>query len=306
MTEFLDIRPEVAEALAAGRAVVALESTVIAHGLPAPRNIEAARGMAAAVRDAGAVPATVAVLDGRVRVGLSPAEVERLATADAVAKVSRRDLAAALAYQGLGATTVAATMACAARAGIRVFATGGLGGVHRGGERSLDISADLTELARSPVAVVCAGAKAILDLPRTLEVLETNGVPVIGYGTHEFPAFFSQSSGLTLPAQVDTPEAAAALLRAHWGLGLDGGVVIANPPPEEAALDAAVIEPLIARALADAEADGVRGGAVTPYLLARLAVLSDGRTIEANVALLAHNARLGGQIAAAFAELGAD
>ncbi|MFQ5774912.1 MAG: pseudouridine-5'-phosphate glycosidase [Kiloniellaceae bacterium] len=301
MSDYLDIRPQVAAALAAGRSVVALETTLLAHGLPPPHNLEAVRRMDAAVRAAGAVPATIGVLDGKVRVGLDAGEIARFATAKDVAKVSRRDLAAVLAGKACGATTVAASVACAALAGIRVFATGGIGGVHRGGERSLDVSADLSELARSPVAVVCAGAKAILDLPRTLEVLETAGVPVIGYGTDEFPAFFTRRSGLALDARVDTPEEAANLLRAHWGLGPGGGVVIANPPPAEAAPDSDSLERWIEQALATAQAQGVRGKAVTPFVLARLAELSGGRTVAANLALLEANARLAGQIAAACA-----
>jgi pseudouridylate synthase len=305
MTEYLDVRPEVTDALALGRAVVALETTVIAHGLPYPGNLEAARRMDAAVRAAGAIPATIGLIDGRVRVGLSAAEVERFAHAreslPGAAKVSRRDLGPVLAAGGLGATTVAGTMVCAARAGIRVFATGGIGGVHRGGADSLDLSADLMELARTPVAVVCAGAKSILDLPRTLEVLETNGVPVVGYGTDELPAFYARRSGLRLEARVDDPMEAARLLRAHWGLGLSSGIVIANPPPADAAFDPDQAEAWIDRALAEADEQGIAGKDVTPFVLDRLGALSGGKTGAANLALLEANARLAGEIAVAFA-----
>lgn len=300
----LDVRPQVAAAIAAGEPVVALESTVIAHGLPRPRNLETALRLEALVRDGGAVPATVGIVDGRVIVGLSAAEIEMFATEDDVAKVSRRDLAAVIVAGRAGATTVAATMIAAAAAGIAVFATGGIGGVHRGGETSLDVSADLAELARTPVAVVCAGAKSILDLPRTLEVLETEGVPVIGYGTDALPAFYVRDSGLRLGARVDTPEAAARVIAAHWQLGLGGGLVIANPPPAEQAMLAGVVERLIATAVTDAAAAGVRGKDVTPYLLAHLAKASDGRTLETNVALLEANAVLATRIAVALAALG--
>lgn len=301
MKERLAVAPEVASALADGAPVVALESTIIAHGMPYPANVETAARVDALVREGGAVPATVGVCDGRLIVGLSDDEVAALAQAPDVAKVSRRDLAAILARgEGWGATTVAATMIAAHLAGIRVFVTGGIGGVHRGGEASLDVSADLTELARTPVAVVCAGAKAILDLPRTLEVLETQGVPVVGYGTDELPAFYTRDSGVGLTAQVDDPTAAAALMRAHWDL-LDGGLVFANPVPVEAAMDRAEVERLIARALDEAATQGIAGNDVTPFLLDRLAALSDGATLKTNIALVEHNARVGAAIAAADA-----
>jgi pseudouridine-5'-phosphate glycosidase len=280
--------------------VVALESTVIAHGLPRPRNLETALAMEAAVRDAGAVPATVGVLQGRICVGLKPEEIERLAGADQVVKVSRRDLAATVASQKLGATTVAATLFAAQQAGIRVLATGGIGGVHRGGESSLDVSADLIELARTPVAVVSSGFKAILDLARTLEVLETQGVPVAGYGTHELPSFYSVTSGLRLEQRVDSPSEAAQLMAAQWELGLSAGIVIANPPPSAAALSGEELEALLAEALAAARDAEVRGKALTPYLLNRLVHLSSGRALEANIALLLENAHLAGQIARAY------
>ena len=301
MKERVDILPEVQDALAAGRAVVALESTIITHGMPAPRNLETARAVAAAVREGGAVPATIALLDGRIRVGLTTDELERLAGEREVAKVSRADLPAVLAAGATGSTTVAATMICADLAGLRVFATGGIGGVHRGAEHSFDVSADLQELARTPVAVVCAGAKAILDLPKTLEVLETLGVPVIGYGCDELPAFYSRSSGLAVPLRRDNAAGIAQVMRTKWDLGLGGGLVIANPVPSEAEIPAAEIAGHIEQALAEAEARGVSGKAVTPFLLARLEALSGGVSLEANVALVLNNARLAAQIAKAYA-----
>ncbi|HOX46117.1 MAG TPA: pseudouridine-5'-phosphate glycosidase [Myxococcota bacterium] len=300
MHPLLHVLPEVAEALAAGRPVVALESTVIAHGLPRPDNLAMARDMQAAVRAHGAVPATLALMDGRIRVGLSDAELERLATAREVRKVSRRDLAAVLARGELGATTVAGTLACAALAGIRLFATGGLGGVHRGGELSLDVSADLPELARSPLGVVCAGAKSVLDLPRTLEVLESLGVPVVGYGTGHFPAFFCQDSGLALPHRVDGPREAARMLAAHFAI-CPGGVVLAQPPPAGACLPATEVEALVAEAEVEARHQGVSGPALTPFLLARLVARSGGRTLAVNQALLLANAAAAADIAVALA-----
>ncbi len=292
-----DIAPEVAAALDARRPVVALESTIVTHGLPRPRNLSLAREVEATVRAEGAVPATVAVLDGRLRVGLSDAELARLARSEGVAKLSRADLAACMATGGTGATTVAATMIAAARAGIAVFATGGIGGVHRGWESSLDISADLQELAQTPVTVVAAGAKAILDLPTTLEVLETLGVPVIAVGQDEFPAFWSRRSGLSAPLRMDDPAAIARAHRTRGALGLAGGQLVANPVPDEAEIPAEEIAPLIARAAAEIAARGVTGKAVTPALLARLLELTDGRTLEANAALVLNNARLGARIA---------
>jgi len=294
--ERLEIRPAVAEALSAGRPVVALETTVIAQGLPHPRNLETARRLDEILRAAGVVPAAVGVLDGRVVVGLDAGELARFAEADEVMKVSRRDLGPCLAGGGLGATTVAATLYCAARAGIAVFATGGIGGVHRG-TGSLDVSADLIELARRPVAVVCTGAKAILDLPRTLEVLETQGVPVIGYGTAVFPAFYSRESGLALETRVDDAAAAAAILRAQWDLGMACGAVIAVSPPVEAALDPGTVESWIAAALAEVMAAGIVGKAVTPFVLQRLNEASGGRTVAANIALLENNARVAAELA---------
>jgi pseudouridine-5'-phosphate glycosidase len=301
MNSLLSIAPEVSAALAAGRPVVALESTIISHGMPYPQNLEMAQRVEGIIREEGAVPATIAVADGRIHVGLDEALLHRLATAKDVAKLSRRDLAGILASGGLGATTVAATMIAAHLAGIRVFATGGIGGVHRGAETSFDVSADLDELARTPVAVVCAGAKSILDLPKTLEYLETRGVPVIGYGTDTLPAFFSRSSGLALALRRDTPEEVAALLDAQAALGFPAGAVIANPIPEAHALPEAEIDAAIASALADAGREGVGGKEVTPYLLARIVALTGGRSLTANIALVEHNARLGARIAKALA-----
>ncbi|MGK9231688.1 pseudouridine-5'-phosphate glycosidase [Inquilinus limosus] len=304
MNRFLAIAPEVSAALVAGHPVVALESTIISHGMPYPQNLEMARRVEAIIREEGAVPATIAVADGRIHVGLDDALLQRLATAKDVAKLSRRDMGAILAAGGLGATTVAATMIGAHLAGIRVFATGGIGGVHRGAETSFDISADLEELARTPVAVVCAGAKSILDLPKTLEYLETRGVPVIGYGTDTLPAFFCRSSGLPLALRRDTPEELAALLAAQAALGLPAGAVIANPIPEAHALPEAEIDAAIASALADAGREGIAGKAVTPYLLARIVALTEGRSLAANIALVEHNARIAARIAKAWAAIG--
>lgn len=300
MTDRLEIRPEVAAALTEGRPVVALETTVIAHGLPRPHNLETARRLSEILRAGGAVPAAIGVLEGRIVVGLDADELARFAAAERVAKVSARDLGPCLTGGGLGATTVAGTLVCAALAGIRVFATGGIGGVHRGGADSLDVSADLVELARRPVAVVCAGAKAILDLPRTLEVLETQGVPVIGYGCAVFPAFYCRESGLALETRADDAATAAAMLRARWDLDGTGGALIAVPPPAATALQAARVESWIAAALAEAAAAGVRGQAVTPFLLQRLTDLSGGRTLAANVALLENNARVAAELANAL------
>jgi len=299
--DLLVLSEEVAAARAEGRAVVALESTIIAHGLPHPDNLAAGRRLEAAVRDSGAVPATIAVLDGRIHVGLAAAGLERVASAPDLPKLSRRDLAATLARQGSGATTVAATMIGAHLTGIRVFATGGIGGVHRGAETTFDISADLEELARTPVAVVCAGAKAILDLPKTLEVLETEGVPVVGYRTDEFPAFYTRGSGLRVPLRVDGPDEAAALIAAQGALGLSQGIVVAVPIPEAHALPLAEAEAAIAAALQQAAQEGVSGKAVTPFLLARLVALTGGRSLAANLALAENNARVAGEIAAALA-----
>jgi pseudouridine-5'-phosphate glycosidase len=299
----VELAPEVAAALAAGGPVVALESTIISHGMPWPRNLETARRLEAAIRAEGAVPATIAVLDGRIRVGLPDGDLERLATARGLAKLSRRDLAAAVATGGSGATTVAATMIGAALAGIAVFATGGIGGVHRGGEVSLDVSADLEELARTPVTVVCAGAKAILDLPRTLEYLETRGVPVLGFGTDALPAFYTRDSGLPVDRRVDSAAEVAAIMAAARRLGLGGGMLVANPIAPAHALPRATVDAAIATALAEAERDGVRGKDVTPFLLARLEAITGGASLAANIELVVGNARVGAAIAVADAAL---
>jgi pseudouridine-5'-phosphate glycosidase len=303
MRDRLDIQPELREALATERPVVALESTIITHGMPAPRNLETARAVEDEVRAAGALPATIALLDGRIRVGLTDGELARLAGETDVAKVSRADLPAVLAAGATGSTTVAATMICAALAGIRVFATGGIGGVHRGAETSFDVSADLQELSRSEVAVVCAGAKAILDLPKTLEVLETFGVPVIGYRCDELPAFYSRTSGLAVPLRRDSAAEIAQVMAAKWGLHLGGGLVVANPIPAEAEIPAAAIAGHIETALGEAAARGIQGKAVTPFLLARLEALTGGASLTANVALVRNNARLAAEIAVAYLAL---
>ncbi len=294
----LRLAPEVQQALAAGKAVVALESTIVAHGMPFPQNLETARAVEAVVRSHGAVPATIAVLDGAVRVGLSDAELEALARAGGAAlKLSRRDLGYAVSQRRLGATTVAATLLCAHWAGIRVFVTGGIGGVHRGAAQSMDVSADLLELARTPVAVVCAGAKSILDLPLTLEVLETQGVPVLALGQEEFPSFYSRGSGLKADFRLDTPAEVAGFLDAHWRLGLSAGVVVANPVPVEHEIPSAEVERWIAQALAEASQQGIAGKASTPFMLKRIAELSGGRSLETNIALVKHNAAFGARLA---------
>jgi pseudouridine-5'-phosphate glycosidase len=304
MEEHLDIRPEIAEAQAEGRAVVALETTLIAHGLPHPDNLETAMALDGIVRREGAVPAFIGLLGGRIRIGLTREELARFAAGEEeVRKVSRRDLAWCLATGETGATTVAGTMICAALAGIRVFATGGIGGVHPGWQEVLDVSADLEELGRTSVAVICAGAKSILDLANTLEFLETRGVPVIGYGTDEFPAFYCRESGLDLMFRADTPEQAARLMAAQWSLGLEGGLVLANPIPAEAAMDRAEMEAWVEKASADAVRNGVGGKDLTPYLLGRIAELSGGRSMAANIALLRHNAGLAARVAKAHAAL---
>lgn len=306
MTAPLTIADEVADALADGRPVVALESTIVAHGMAWPRNHETAVAVEAAVRRGGAVPATIAVIGGRLRVGLSVDELSQLARdGPNVMKLSSRDLGYAMARGIDGATTVAATMRVAALAGIGVFATGGIGGVHRGAERSLDVSADLAEFARSPVAVVTAGAKAILDLALTLETLETFGVPVVGFRTDEFPAFYSRASGHPLSLRIDAFEHMAALLRSHWAVNPACGIVIANPIPKEHEIPMAEIAPAIEQSLAEARRDGIAGKAVTPYLLARLSGLTAERSLKANIALVLDNARVAAEIAGACARIGA-
>lgn len=302
----LRLAEEVATAVDEGQPVVALESALISHGLPYPRNLEVAQALEAEVRAAGAIPATVGVVGGVPIVGLSLTELERFAKGGkAIRKLSRRDMALCMAQGADGATTVAATMALAAAAGIALFATGGIGGVHRGAERTWDVSSDLIELARTPVLVVCAGAKAVLDLPATLEYLETLGVPVVGYGTDEFPAFYSRHSGLPTPARADCPEEVAhlwAAQRLYSALAAPGGMLVCVPPPEEAALPAEIVEAAIERALARAAMAGIRGPAVTPFLLSAIAEETRGESIETNVALLRNNARVAAQIARALAQ----
>jgi len=293
---------EVSATLAAGRPVVALESTIIAHGMAYPANVETAMAVEQVVRDHGAVPATIAVIGGKLKAGLSREEIERFGkNGPEIIKVSVRDLPF-VAGRGLdGATTVAATMRIAAMAGIRVFATGGMGGVHRGAGETFDVSADLAEMTRSNVALVTAGAKAILDLPLTLERLETDGVPVIGYRTGEFPAFYSRSSGLKVPMRADSAAEVAEIMRSKWELGLEGAVVVANPIPEANEIPAAEIEPVIAAALAEAGRLGIRGKDVTPFLLAEIVKATKGRSLQANIALVKNNAKVAAEIAAAYA-----
>ena len=301
MSDFLEISPEIKYALADGQPVVALESTIITHGMPYPQNLETALAVEQVVRDNGAVPATIAVMGGKCHVGVAGETLEDLArTGLEAAKASRRDLAAILVKGLTAGTTVATTMQIAAMAGIKVFATGGIGGVHRGAESTFDISADLTELSQTPVAVVCAGAKSILDIPKTLEVLESNGVPVIGYGTDAFPAFFARESGYGVDYRLDSPEEVAALIATQAALNMAGGVLVANPIPEADALDADEINERIAAAIADAEAQGVTRKDLTPYLLNRIFELTDGKSLVANIALVKNNAKVAAQIAAAL------
>ena len=298
--QYLDYSEEVAAALKEGQPVVALESTIIAHGMPFPQNLETAQQVEQLIRDEGAVPATMAILHGRVKAGLNRDDLHHLATAKDIAKASRRDLPILMAQGKSAATTVAATMICAQMAGVRIFATGGIGGVHRGGAATFDISADLQELARTSVAVISAGAKAILDLELTLEYLETHGVPVIGVATDEFPAFYSRSSGLAVPYRLDTPKAIADMLRTKWELGLEGGALIANPIPEAASLPREDIQKLIDQAIEEADAQGIKGKALTPFLLGRIAKLSEGESLVSNIELVYHNAKLAAQIACAM------
>lgn len=293
----LDIKPEVAEALKQGKAVVALESTIISHGMPYPQNVETAIAVEEIIRHAGAVPATIAILNGRCKVGLTHEEIEQLARAEGVIKTSRRDLPYVTASGRNGATTVAGTMIIANMAGIRVFVTGGIGGVHRGAEQTMDISADLSELARTEVAVVCAGAKSILDIGLTLEYLETQGVTVLGYKTDRFPAFYTRDSGFPVPYALHSAAEVAEVLAEKARLGLGGGTVIANPIPEEYALPESEIGAAIEAAIREANARGITGKEVTPFLLSRLGEITGGRSLEANIALVKHNARVGAEIA---------
>lgn len=300
--EYLDVATEVADAIAAQRAVVALESTIIAHGMPYPRNIETAQRLEAEIRSAGAIPATIGVLDGKLRVGLTLSEMERFGKkGQEVAKASRRDLPYLIMQKAMGATTVAATLIGARLARIPVFATGGIGGVHRGATETFDVSADLPELARTNVAVVSAGAKSLLDLSLTLEYLETLGVPVVGYQTNELPAFYTRTSGLQVDYRLDQATAIAQLLWTKWSMGLEGGVLVANPIPLEYALEPSQVDGAIEQALTEAARAQVRGKALTPFLLGRVVDLTGGLSLEANIALVQNNARLAAEIAVALA-----
>lgn len=296
--KFLDVAPEVKEALAAGKPVVALESTIISHGMPYPKNVETALNVEKVIRDNGAVPATIAIIGGRLKAGLSKEEIEYLGkTGQKVTKVSRRDLPVIVSKKMDGATTVATTMIIAAMAGIKVFATGGIGGVHRGAETTMDISADLEELAMTPVLVVCAGAKAILDLGLTLEYLETKGVPVIGFGTEELPAFYSRKSGFKVDYRLDTPKEVADAFNAKLALGMKGGMLLTNPIPEKYAMDDAVINKAIDQAIKESVEQGVKGKATTPFLLARVVELTGGDSLESNIQLVYNNAKVAAQTA---------
>lgn len=298
---WLTFSAPVAAARAAGRPVVALESTIIAHGMPHPQNVQTAHEVEAIIRGLGAEPATIAVMSGRIRIGLTDDELELLGHSQNVAKVSRRDLPAVLSSGGLGATTVAGTMICAAMAGIEVFVTGGIGGVHRGGAQSFDISADLQELARTPVAVVCAGAKSILDIGLTLEYLETHGVPVLSCGQDNFAAFYTRDSGFPADYRLNTAAEQARFIRTQWSLGLGGGVVLSTPVPAVAEMPREAIDALTQQALDEAAAQGITGKAVTPFLLARIKALSGGRSLATNIALVKHNAEVGARLALALA-----
>jgi len=300
LEKYLEIKAEVKEALAAGKPVVALESTIIAHGMPYPQNIETALEIEEIIRDNGAVPATIGIIDGKIKIGLTKKEVEFLGESDEIVKVSRRDLPVVLAEKKHGATTVAGTMIAADLAGIKIFVTGGVGGVHRGAEKSFDVSADLEELKKTSVAVIAAGAKSILDLGLTLEKLESFGVPVLGYQTEELPAFYSRHSGFNCDYKLESPEHTADILKAKWELGLEGGVLIANPVPEADEIEYSVINEKIEQALAEAEEQGISGKKLTPFLLDRIKEITDGQSLETNIALVRNNAVVGAKIAKAF------
>ncbi|REB08018.1 pseudouridine-5'-phosphate glycosidase [Sporosarcina sp. BI001-red] len=300
MKSYIVFSEEVLNAKAAGQPIVALESTIISHGMPYPQNVETARAVEQIIRDNGAVPATIAIIDGQIKIGLSYDELEMFGKSDNVAKVSRRDIGYLLATKQLGATTVAATMICADLAEIRMFVTGGIGGVHRGAETTMDISADLEELAKTDVAVVCAGAKSILDIGLTMEYLETKGVPVIGYETDELPAFYTRKSGFPVNFRADNPEVVAETLAVKWHLGLTGGAVIANPIPEADELDPEMINGIIDQALTEAKDKGIKGKDVTPFMLGKVKDLTDGKSLVANIALVKHNAVVGAKIAVAL------
>lgn len=302
LKDYLDIKPEVAAALKAGKPVVALESTIISHGMPYPRNVDTALQVEEIIRDKGAIPATIAILQGKLKVGLSRDEIEYLGQSQTIAKASRRDIPFLVARQADGATTVASTMIIAALAGIKVFATGGIGGVHRGAQQTFDISADLQELAHTNVAVVCAGAKSILDIGLTLEYLETHGVPVVGFGTEEMPAFYTRKSGFGVDYRVDSAAELAAAIQAKWDLGLQGGIVVANPITEEYQMDYALITRAIEDAVAEAEAQGIAGKETTPFLLAKVKEITKGDSLEANIQLVYNNARVAAQLALELAK----
>ncbi|SHI69458.1 pseudouridine-5'-phosphate glycosidase [Lutispora thermophila] len=303
LEKYLDIKLEVADALKTGKPVVALESTIISHGMPYPKNVETALNVERIVRENGAVPATIAILEGKLKVGLSENEIEYLGKAHNVVKTSRRDIPFIVANKMDGATTVASTMIIAALAGIKVFATGGIGGVHRGAQETFDISADLQELAHTNVAVVCAGAKSILDIGLTLEYLETFGVPVVGFGTDEFPAFYTRRSGYKVDYRVDNAKDLAAALKTKWDLGLNGGVVVGNPIPEEHEMDYDTITNAIEKAIKEAHEKGIHGKESTPFLLAKVKDLTGGDSLESNIALVYNNAKVGAQLAVELAKL---
>ena len=296
----MDISTEVQQALKRGLPIVALESTIISHGMPFPQNLKTALKVEKIIREESAVPATIAILNGRIKIGLSQHELEQFAKQTSQIKVSRRDLPLVISQKQSGGTTVAATMICAKLAGIAVFVTGGIGGVHRESENTMDISADLMELAQTNVAVVCAGIKSILDIPRTLEYLETQGVPVIGYKTEEFPAFYTPSSGSLVQSRLDTPEEIAHCMKIKWKLGLDGGIVIGNPVQEQDAMDASIIQQAISEALRDAAQKQIEGKNVTPFLLERINRLTMGKSLKSNISLVCNNAHLGAKIAVAY------
>ena len=303
VSEYLYISPEVSRALSEGKPVVALESTIISHGMPFPENLETTKELCDIIRNRGCVPAIVAVADGKLHVGIDDSLLHRLATEKDVLKVSRRDMPSALAAKSLGATTVSGTLIAAHLAGVKVFVTGGIGGVHRGAELSFDVSADLEELAVSDVVVVSAGIKSILDLPKTIEVLETKGVPVIGYGTDELPAFYTRTSGIKLVARADSPEEIARVMKAKWSLELKGSILVANPIPKEFEADSVMINEAINNAIVMAAAQGVEGKEITPFVLKHIANATSGKSLAANVALVKNNARLGAEIAAAFSDM---
>lgn len=298
--KWMDISEEIQNSIKENGPVVALESTIISHGMPFPQNLETALEVERIIRKEGAVPATIAVVEGRIKIGLSNLELEQFAQGTKTVKVSSRDLPLAISQKQDGGTTVAATMICARMAGISIFVTGGIGGVHRGSEKTMDISGDLMELARTNVAVVCAGIKSILDIPRTLEYLETQGVPVIGYRTDEFPAFYTTTSGYSVQSRINTAEEIARCMKVKWELGLEGGMVIANPVLREDAMDEEVIEEAITKSLKEASEKGIDGKAVTPFLLERISQLTDGESLKTNIALVCNNALVGAKIASAY------